>query len=83
MIAKILEQQQAICGVQAEDCAHWHCMPLPHNFTILEAGSSVLEPLQVFTDALSGETNVTVSTICPLLKHITDKLLVVLDDDQR
>ena len=45
MIAKILEQQQAICGVQAENCAHWHCMPLPHNFTILEAGSSVLEPL--------------------------------------
>ena len=81
MIARILEQQQAICGVLAEDRGHWHCMPSPHDFTVLEAVSSVLQPLQVFTDALSGEKNVTVSAIRPLLKHITDKLLVALDDD--
>ena len=55
MIARILEQQQAICGVLAEDRDRWHCMPSPHDFTVLEAVSSVLQPLQVFTDALSGE----------------------------
>ena len=55
-------------------------MPSPHDFTVLEAVSSVLQPLQLFTDALSRE-NVTISAIRPLLKHITDKLLVVLDDD--
>ena len=55
MIARILEQQQAICGVLAEDRGHWHCMPSPHDFTVLEAVSSVFQPLQVFTDALSGE----------------------------
>ena len=55
MIARILEQQQAIFGVLAENCGHWHCMPSPHDFTTLEAVSSVLQPLQVFTDALSEE----------------------------
>ena len=48
MIARILEQQQAICGVLAEDRGHCHCMPSPHDFTVLEAVSSVLQPLQVF-----------------------------------
>lgn len=55
MIARILEQQEAICGVLAEARGDWHCMPSPHDFTVLEAVSSVLQPLQVFTDALSGE----------------------------
>ena len=81
MIARILEQQQAICGVLAEDRRHWHCMPSPHDFTTLEAVSSVLQPLQVFTDALSGEKNVTVSAVRPLLKHITEKLLLISSDD--
>ena len=81
MISRILEQQQAICGVLAKDRSHWHCMPSPHDFTTLEAVSSVLQPLQLFTDALSGEKNVTVSAICPMLKHITEKLLDVSSDD--
>ena len=55
MIARILEQQEAICGVLAEDRGYWHCMPSPHDFTVSEAVSSVLQPLQLFTDALSRE----------------------------
>ena len=55
MIARILEQQEVICRVLAQYCSHWHCMPSPHDFTMLEAVSSILQPLQVFTDTLSGE----------------------------
>ena len=56
-------------------------MPSDHEFSTLEAVSSVLQPLSTFTDALSGEKNVTVSAILPLLQHILDKLLVVSCDD--
>ena len=38
-----------------------------HEFTMLEAMSSVLEPLSTFTDALSGEKVVTVSAVHPLI----------------
>ena len=60
VIARILEQQQAICTVLVEDHKHWHHMPSDHEFSTLEAVSSVLQPLSTFTDVLSGEKNVTV-----------------------
>ena len=41
----------------------------------------VLQPLSVFTNALSGESQVTVSAIRPLLKHITTSLLSVSTSD--
>ena len=81
MIARILEQQQAICAVLAEDRKNWHRMPSDHEFTILEAMSSVLKPLSTFTDALSGEKVVTVSAVRPLLKHILEELLAISADD--
>ena len=77
MIARILEQQQAICVVLADDRKNLHRMPSDHEFTTLEIVSKVLQPLSVFTDALSGESQVTVSEIHPLLKHITTSLLSV------
>ena len=61
MIARILEQQQAICAVLAEDRKNWHRMPTDNEFSTLEAVASVLEPLSSFTDVLSGEKCVTVS----------------------
>ena len=81
MIARILEQQQVTCAVLAEDCKHWHHMPSVHEFSTLEAVSSVLQPLSTYTDALSGVKNVTVLAILPLLQHILDKLLEVSCDD--
>ena len=81
MIARILEQQQAICAVLADDRKNWHQMPSDREFTTLEIVSQVLQPLSVFTDALSGESQVTVSAIRPLLKHITTSLLSVSTSD--
>ena len=79
MIARILEQQKALCAVLAEDRKYWHCMPSDCEFSTLEAVSSVLQPLYTFTDALSGEKNVTVLAIRPLLKHILEELLASTD----
>ena len=81
MIARILEQQQAICAVLADDKKNWYRMPSDREFTTLEIVSQVLQPLSVFTDALSGESQVTVSAIRPLLKHITTSLLSVSTSD--
>ena len=78
MIARILEQQQAICAVLADDRKNWHRMPSDREFTTLEIVSQVLQPLSVFSDALSWESQVTVSAIRPLLKHITTSLLSML-----
>ena len=75
MITRILEQQQAICAVLADDWKHWHLMPSDREFVTLEIVSQVIQPLSVFTDVLSGETQVTVSALHPLLKHITTSLL--------
>ena len=40
-----------------------------------------MKPLSIFTDALADEKEVTVSAVCPLLKHILEDLLVVSSDD--
>ena len=82
MISRILEQQQqAICGVLAEDRKYWCRMPTDNEFSTMESIVAVLEPLFVFTDALSREKCVTISAVHPLLKHILDKLLAPLSTD--
>jgi hypothetical protein len=81
MIARILEQQQAICAVLVEDRKSWHRMPSDSDFTILESVAAVLQPLHVLTDALAGEKHVTVSAIRLLLKHTVEEVLAAQSDD--
>ena len=80
-ISRIIEQQQAICAVLADERKNWYRMPSDSDFSTREAIASVLKPLHVFTDALSGEKCITVSAIRPLLKHILKELLAVSSDD--
>ena len=72
MIERILEQQQAVSAVLAEDRKSWHIMPTDAQFSVLEKLVKVLEPLHFLTDALAGEQEVTASAIRPILKHIED-----------
>lgn len=81
MIERILEQQQAICAVLAEDRKNWYRMPSDQEISCLEAVATALKPLSTFTDALSGELCVTVSAVQPLLQHITDVLLAPTSSD--
>ena len=81
MICRIIEQQQAICAVLADDRKNWYRMPSDTDFSTLEAVASVFKPLYVFTDALSAEKCITVSAIRPLLSHILNELLAVSPGD--
>ena len=71
----ILEQQQAIRVVLANDCKNLHHMPIDHNVSVLETVVSVLRPLSIFTDALSDEKQLTISVVHPLLRHTLDNIL--------
>ena len=69
MISQILEQQQALSAVRAEDRKNWHRMPTDPQFSDLETIHDILKPLSYLTDALASEKKVTAS-ILPVLKHI-------------
>ena len=81
MIDRILEQQKAVSAVLANDRKNWHHMPTDQEVSVLETVASVLRPLSVFTDALSGEKHLTISVVRPLLRHILDKVLAVSAED--
>jgi len=78
MMKRILEQQQAICAVLSNDRKNLSKMPSDVEFINIE---TVVGPLSVFTDALSGEKWVNISAVRPLLNHILDVLLVSSDDN--
>ena len=80
MVARIIEQQQAICAVLAEDRKNWHRMPSDPDISVLETVYMVLKPLSTLTDALSGEKQVTISAIRPVLKHVQDLLTITTAD---
>ena len=82
MVSRIVEQQQAISAVLAEDRKNWYRMPSDSEFSVLETVVAVLKPLSTLTDALSGEKQVTISAILPVLKHI-QKALAVTEGESR
>ena len=51
------------------------------EFSCLETVASVLKPIYIFTDALSGEKHVTISAVRPLLSHITNSWLAANEQD--
>lgn len=83
MIARIVEQQQAICAVLLDDRKDRYRMPTDAEFSTLESIVTVLEPLSNFTDALSGEQHVTVPAINPLLQHILKSIVAASPGDNR
>ena len=80
MVEQILEQQQAIAAVLAEDHKNWHKMPAESEFSTMEAVVAVLKALSVLTDGFSGE-EVTASALRSVSKHITDTHLQLSDED--
>ena len=60
MISHIIEQQQAISTVLAEDRKSWHKLLTDEEYRVIEALCTVLEHFPYFTDALSNDKSVTV-----------------------
>lgn len=74
MIVRIIEQQQAISAVLAENRKCWNCMPSDEELLVMETVKDVLGNVFYLTDALAGEQEVTASLICCILSHLQTKL---------
>ncbi|KAK0152913.1 Zinc finger BED domain-containing protein 1 [Merluccius polli] len=79
MIQRILEQLPAISQV-LNDRKVRHLVPTWQDIEVLEAMNNTLSPLAEFTDALSGELYVSVSSVKPVLHLFETSVLAVQDD---
>ncbi|XP_060793315.1 zinc finger BED domain-containing protein 4-like isoform X2 [Neoarius graeffei] len=75
MIERFLEQEKAITRILAGDKKTRHLIPTWQDLEVLEAINKAIQPLQEFTDALSGESYVSVSCIKPVLHLFRTNLL--------
>ena len=75
MINRLMEQQEPIRVILANDRRMAHLVPSWQDMDVLDSVVAVLSPLRDFTDLLAGEKKVTVSAILPHLRHIKDIVL--------
>ncbi len=75
MIERVLEQLPAIRRVLVEDRKHGHLNPTWQDVSVLESINAAMKPVADFTDVLSGEKYVTVSSVKPVLELLKGELL--------
>ncbi|XP_046873195.1 E3 SUMO-protein ligase ZBED1-like [Hypomesus transpacificus] len=75
MIERVLEQLPAIRRVLVEDRKHGHLNPTWQDVSVLESINAAIKPVADFTDVLSGERYVTVSSVKPVLELLQGELL--------
>lgn len=81
MIQRVLEQQRAISDVLSADRKSRHLVPSWQDLDVLESINQALQPLQEFTDALSGERYVSVSYVKPVLHLMNTSILAAKEED--
>lgn len=81
MVARVLEQEKAIRQVLSNDRKTAHLIATWQDIEVLESINKALAPLADLTDIISGEDYVTISTVKPLLHHISTKALAQENDD--
>lgn len=81
MVARVLEQEKAISKVLSADRKTRHLAPSWQDIEVLESIHKALNPLVEFTDALSGEANVSVSCVKPVLQLFNTEVLKPEDDE--
>lgn len=80
MVERILEQEKAIRRVLSEDRKAAHLVLTWQDIDVLTSLHKALEPFADFTDALSGDSYVTISSIKPTLSFIKDATMTADDD---
>lgn len=75
MIERILEQEKAIGQILGADKKTRHLVPTWQDIDVLESVNKAIKPLHDFTDALSGESYVSISFLKPTLHLFSDSLL--------
>ncbi|XP_067236702.1 E3 SUMO-protein ligase ZBED1-like [Chanodichthys erythropterus] len=81
MIQTVLEQQRAISDVLSANRKSRHLVPSWQDLDVLESINQALQPLQEFTDALSGESYVSVSYVKPVLHLMNTSVLAAKEED--
>ncbi|XP_057183056.1 E3 SUMO-protein ligase ZBED1-like [Triplophysa rosa] len=81
MIARVLEQQNALSKVLSADRKVRHLLPTWQDLEVLESVNKALSPLQDFTDALSGERYVSISCVKPTLHLLNTSVLAEEEED--
>ncbi|RXN13466.1 zinc finger BED domain-containing 1-like protein [Labeo rohita] len=80
MVDRVLEQIPAIRRVLGHR-RHHHLNPSWQDIAVLESVNAALKPAAEFTDLLSGESYVTVSSVKPVLKLLTEDMLKPSNED--
>ena len=83
MIKRILEQGTAIRHIFGLDRKCTHLIPSCQDLSVLESIKTALDPLSDFTDILSGEQYVTVSSVRPLLHHLITEVCLQGEEDSQ
>ena len=81
MIARLLEQEDAIRAVLGLDRDTSHLLPTWQDIHVWESLAAALSPLEDLTDFLSGDTHVTVSSVIPVLFKFVNKILKENEND--
>ena len=81
MVGRILEQEKAIGQVVGTDCKTCHLVPTWQDIDVLQSVHSAVKNLADFTDMLSGEGRVTLSSLRAVLRILKSKVLVESSED--
>ena len=81
MIHRILEQENAIRQVLGADRKTTHLLPTWQDTDVLESLDKALSPVAEFTNIMSMEHHVTVSSLRPLLHHLETEVLLQKEND--
>ena len=81
MIARILEQEEAIRRVLSSDRKTASLSLTWQDKDVLESMNKVLSRLSSLTDILSGDSYVTISSVVPMLALLNNSILKNCDDD--
>ncbi len=80
-IQRVLEQQRAKSDVLSADRKSRHLVPSWQDLDVLESINQALQPLQEFTDALSGQRYVSVSYVKLVLHLRNTSILAAKEED--
>ena len=81
MVTQVLDQEKAVHQVLSNNRKTAHLIATWQDIEVLESINKALAPLVDLTDIISVEDYVTVSTVKPLLHHISTKALAVENND--
>ena len=81
MVQRILQQLPAISHVLSPDWKTRHLISSWQDIEVLESIDNALRPLTDFTDTLSGEQYMSISSVKPVLHLFETSVLAVQEDD--